>query len=143
MGLLLQCRRLIMKRSLNFRRQEIENAVQSHCEEMASVTRSAQEKQRELCVLLEQAEAGNQHRGQWFHPPVSLIIVIYCWRCGERQAPVPFRVFPLLVLSGAKVSPNDWTSPTLGRWLAPVTQTTRSFMSDVFFFYFCSSLESD
>lgn len=64
-------------------RQKMENAERSHNEEMASVTLSAQEKQRELAVLLEQTEAGHQQRGQWFHPPqcpfVSLIIVIYYW----------------------------------------------------------------
>lgn len=35
---------------------------------MASATLSAQEKQRELAVLLEQTEAQNQQRGQFFHP---------------------------------------------------------------------------
>lgn len=35
---------------------------------MASATLSAQERQRELAVLLEQTEAQNQQRGQCFHP---------------------------------------------------------------------------
>ncbi|XP_029690521.1 serologically defined colon cancer antigen 8 homolog isoform X2 [Takifugu rubripes] len=47
---------------LHLTRQKIENAERSHNEEMASVTLSAQEKQRELAVLLEQTEAGHQQR---------------------------------------------------------------------------------
>lgn len=49
----------------NFHRQKVADAE----EETASVTLSAQEKQRELVLLLEQTEAGNQQRGQSFRPP--------------------------------------------------------------------------
>lgn len=42
----------------------MEDAERSHEEQVASVTLSAQERQRELAVLLEQTEAGNQQRGR-------------------------------------------------------------------------------
>lgn len=50
-----------------FPRQNRENAERVHEEEMASVTLSAQERQKELAVLLEQTEAQNQQRGQCVH----------------------------------------------------------------------------
>lgn len=45
-------------------RQDRQNAERAHEEKMASATLSAQERQRELAVLLEQTEAQNQQRGQ-------------------------------------------------------------------------------
>lgn len=57
------------KYSFTFHRQKVASAERSLNEGMAAVTLSAQEKQRELALLLEQTEAGNQQRGQSFRPP--------------------------------------------------------------------------
>lgn len=69
------------KNPFDFHRQKVAHAERSFDEEMASVTLSAQEKQRELALLLEQTEAANQQRGQSFRPPhcpfVPGIIGIY------------------------------------------------------------------
>ncbi|KAM9344845.1 serologically defined colon cancer antigen 8 homolog isoform 1-T1 [Symphorus nematophorus] len=50
------------QRQLHLTRQDRESAERAHEEEMASVTLSAQEKERELTVLLEQTEAQHQQR---------------------------------------------------------------------------------
>lgn len=72
------------KYSFNFHRQKVANAERSLNEEIAAVSLSAQKKQRELALLLEQTEAGNQQRGQSFRPPhcpfMPVIIGIYCCR---------------------------------------------------------------
>lgn len=68
MRLLLEARALAGKYSFNFHRQKVANAQRSLNEEVASVTLSAQKKQKELALLLEQTEAGNQQRGQSFRP---------------------------------------------------------------------------
>lgn len=54
-------------------RQSSQNAERAHEEEMASMTLAAQERQRELTVLLQQTEAQHQQRGQRFHPPCLFV----------------------------------------------------------------------
>lgn len=49
-------------------RQGREGADRAHEEEMASVTLSARERERELTVMLQQAEAEHLQRGQCFNP---------------------------------------------------------------------------
>lgn len=49
-------------------RQDREGADRAHEEEMASVTLSARERERELTVMLQQAEAEHLQRGQCFNP---------------------------------------------------------------------------
>lgn len=47
-------------------RQDRESAERAHDEDMASVTLSARERERELAALLERTEAQHQQRGQCF-----------------------------------------------------------------------------
>ncbi|XP_031733373.1 serologically defined colon cancer antigen 8 homolog [Anarrhichthys ocellatus] len=55
------------QRQLHLTRQDRESSERAHEEEMASTTLSAQERERELALLLEQTEDQHQQRGECFH----------------------------------------------------------------------------